>query len=195
MKNGNHMELEERMVSCLQQSVPDGYTLRSILSIDRQKPRKYRVVLYARSRESNPELKGRSSWITSGTPRGRDAVAEGIILNKVTAADWEALQAKGSSWAPVESAPPRDCPTRTAAPEIGSLQEPGFALNLAGEERSLDPKWGGLRDYGGRPLGSLARAARRNRAVRLRDVLEDAVPGAFNLSPSSLQEVVRACII
>ena len=57
------------------------------------------MVLYARSRDST-ELKWRSGWITSGKPRGRDAIAEGIILDNVTAADWEALQQKSSSDAP-----------------------------------------------------------------------------------------------
>ncbi|CAB1112280.1 unnamed protein product [Ectocarpus sp. CCAP 1310/34] len=60
------MELEQEMISALQQSVK----LRNTLSIDRQKPQKYRVVLYARSGDS-AELKWRSGWITSGKPRGR----------------------------------------------------------------------------------------------------------------------------
>lgn len=183
------MELDQHTISCLQQSVPDGFKLRNTLSIDRQKPRKYRVVLYARSSDST-ELKWRSGWITSGKPRGRDAIAEGIILSNVTAADWEALQKKSSSDAPMESAPPREHAVRTAAPAIGSLQEPG----LAGAERSRDPNWGGRRDYTGRPFGSLGRAAQRARALNLRQELQDAVPGAFNLSASSLEEVVRAWI-
>lgn len=192
MKTGNQMELEQEVFSCLQQSVPDGFTLRNTLSIERKQARKYRVVLYARSREDNTELKWRSGWITSGKPRGRDAIAEGIIISNVTAADWEAVRLHSSAYAPVESAQPRDSAAtfRTAAPAIGSLREP----SLAGSERSQDPNWGGQRDYSGRLKGSLGRAARRQRALLLRQELATAVPGAFNLSADSLAEVVRAWV-
>ncbi|CAN0140893.1 unnamed protein product [Ectocarpus sp. 12 AP-2014] len=187
------MELDQERVSYLQQLVPDGYTLRDKLRIERQKPRKYRLVLHSRSRANNTELKWRSRWITSRKPRGRDAVAEGTIIDEVTAADWDAVQLKNSAYAPVQRAPPRDSTApavRAAAPAVGSLQEPG----LAGAQRSRDPNWGGQRDYSGRPFGKLGRAARRMRALTLRQELEEAVPGAFNLSASSLEEVVRAWI-
>lgn len=105
-------------------TLPEGYSIRRA-GVDRKAPRKYRLTI-AVTRGDGQELKWPSRWIMNGPPRGRSASAERECIDELSYLTWIDLQSKSCTTQAVPMAPRRDSTAvRDAAPEPGSLKEPG----------------------------------------------------------------------
>ncbi|CAB1096130.1 unnamed protein product [Ectocarpus sp. CCAP 1310/34] len=170
----------------VQSTLPDGYTIRKV-AIDRKTARKYRLTIAVTSAGDADRLKWRSRWITKGKPRARLASAERECIDELSLLTWLDLQAMSATAEGVPSAPTRDGMLRDAAPEPGSLKEPGVGGT---RKRPRNACWGGTREGAGRMKGSVGKRATRERAIALRQQLTQAIPDAFELSCWQLEEAL-----
>ncbi|CAB1096333.1 unnamed protein product [Ectocarpus sp. CCAP 1310/34] len=181
------MVVEHELLQLVRATLPAEYDLGDV-EMHRSAQKKYRVGLKARH-SSQPLLQWYSSTITTKCARGRNRDAESRALGSINRETWLDLAGKTSQRAAVQTPPPRVIPAvRSACPAPGSLREPG----AGGAERLRSAGCGGAREGSGRPKGALGKAARRERAVQLREELVNAFPDALNLSPGKLQETLQA---
>lgn len=189
------MELDmQALLQRVQGTLPAEYKLGEV-SVTKQAPRKYRVGLTAKHSGSQPLLRWRSLTITGRHAGCRDTAPELSALETITAQTWTDLAAKASQRDAIQHQPPATAASlvnkrqkRLASPAAGSLREPG----AGGAERLRGSGAGGKREGCGRPKGTLGKAARRAKALELREQVVKAHPGAFSLSARRLEEVLRA---
>lgn len=181
------MELDTQApLQRVQGTLPAGYKLGDV-SVQRGASRKYRIGLTA-THGTQPMLRWLSLTITTRSPRCRDTAAELSALGNITAQTWIDLAAKSSRRDATKVSP---CTLGKrqkglTSPTPGSLLEPTW---YGGVERLRGAGVGGKREGSGRPKGTLGKAARRARALKLREEVPKAHPDAFSLGARRLEEV------